>query len=192
MMINKNIYMGLNKEELNGKFIQACQNGHLELVKYLLTSPDLKEHANINYKDDNGFKWACRNEHFDIVKYLTSSPDLKDKIDIHLKNDLVFVNACANGQINVIKFLLTSPELSEHSNLSHEGFVLAYKQEELEVIRFLIFDMNIEKNNKVKKLLRITPNEQIENMFKMRELNKYLEKELNSDNNNQKNKKVKL
>ena len=47
----------------------ACANGHLELVKYLLTSPDLKEHADIHADDDEGFKFACDNWHIKVVYF---------------------------------------------------------------------------------------------------------------------------
>ena len=61
-MINtkdKNKYKTLTQKQLNEVFINFCQKGHLEIVKYLLTSPDLKEHANIHANNDSGFRWAC-------------------------------------------------------------------------------------------------------------------------------------
>ena len=61
-MINtkdKNKYKTLTPKQLNEVFIDSCQKGHLEIVKYLLTSPDLKEHADIHADNDYGFRWAC-------------------------------------------------------------------------------------------------------------------------------------
>ena len=61
-MINtkdKNKYKTLTPKQLNKVFIDSCENGYLEVVKYLLTSPDLKEHANIHADNDYGFRWAC-------------------------------------------------------------------------------------------------------------------------------------
>ena len=72
-MINtkdKNKYKTLTPEQLNKVFINSCQKGHLEIVKYLLTSPDLKEHANIHAQDDSGFRLACFDGHLEVVKYL--------------------------------------------------------------------------------------------------------------------------
>ena len=51
-------------------FSWACMNGQLEVVKYLLTSPNLKEHADIHAEDDWGFRWACSEGHLEVVKYL--------------------------------------------------------------------------------------------------------------------------
>ena len=72
-MINEELkekYKKLNQEELNDQFIDACENGHLEIVKYLLTSPELTEHANIHAENDSGFSWACDQGHLEVVKYL--------------------------------------------------------------------------------------------------------------------------
>ena len=62
-MINKKtieLYKTLTQEQLNKVFINSCQKGHLEIVQYLLTSPDLKEHADIHADNDLGFRWACK------------------------------------------------------------------------------------------------------------------------------------
>ena len=66
----KQRYKKYNKQQLNDEFISACANGHLEVVKYLLTGTDLKEHANIHANNDEGFIWACSRGHLEIVKYL--------------------------------------------------------------------------------------------------------------------------
>ena len=72
-MINtkdKNKYKTLTPKQLNKVFIDSCENGYLEVVKYLLTSPDLKEHADIHARNDVGFIGACRNGRLEVVKCL--------------------------------------------------------------------------------------------------------------------------
>ena len=66
----KEKYKKLNQAELNDQFIDACRDGHLEIVKYLLTSAELTEHANIHAKDDLGFIWAGRFGYLEVVKCL--------------------------------------------------------------------------------------------------------------------------
>ena len=51
-------------------FRSACLAGHLEIVKYLLTSPELKQYADIHALNDEGFIWACKNGHLEVVKCL--------------------------------------------------------------------------------------------------------------------------
>ena len=72
-MINKKtieLYKTLTQEQLNKVFIDSCYEGRLEVVKYLLTSPDLKEHADIHARNDVGFIGACRNGRLEVVKCL--------------------------------------------------------------------------------------------------------------------------
>ena len=71
----KEKYKKLNQEELNKQFINACQNDDLDIVKYLLTSSELTEHADIHAADDVGFVCACRYSNFEIVKYLVTSAE---------------------------------------------------------------------------------------------------------------------
>ena len=72
-MINQELkekYKKLNQAELNEQFIAACRDGNLDIVKYLLTSSELTEHADIHAKDDLGFIGACRNGRLEVVKCL--------------------------------------------------------------------------------------------------------------------------
>ena len=108
-MINQELkekYKKLNQEELNDQFIDVCAQGHLEVVKYLLTSPELTEHADIHAKYDLGFRGACENGRLEVVKYLLTSPELTEHVDIHAKDDLGFRSACYEGRLEVIKYLI--------------------------------------------------------------------------------------
>ena len=72
-MINQELkekYKKLNQEQLNKVFINSCYQGHLDVVKYLLTSPELTEHADIHARSDLGFIWACIHRHLEVIKYL--------------------------------------------------------------------------------------------------------------------------
>ena len=103
---DKNKYKTLTQEQLNKVFIDSCENGYLEVVKYLLTSPDLKEHADIHADNDNGFIDSCVNGYLEVVKYLLTSPELTEHADIHAKYDLGFKWACRDGHLEVIKYLI--------------------------------------------------------------------------------------
>ena len=78
----KQKYKKLNQEELNEQFIDACENGQLEVVKYLLTSAELTEHANIHARNDEGFIWACRYGHLEVIKYLIIDMNIDKTIQI--------------------------------------------------------------------------------------------------------------
>ena len=90
----------------------ACNNGYLDIVQYLLTSTELKEHAAIHHKDNNGWNalmWACQNGSLGIVQYLLTSPELKEHADISHKNNYgwnALMAACNYGYLDVIQYLI--------------------------------------------------------------------------------------
>ena len=54
-MINQELkekYKKYNKQQLNDAFIYACRDGNLEIIKYLLTSAELTEHADMHAGND--------------------------------------------------------------------------------------------------------------------------------------------
>ena len=187
-MINQELkekYKKLNQKELNEQFIDACKNDDLEVIKFLLTSPKLKEHADIHASNDEGFRSACAQGHLEVVKYLLTSPELKEHADIHAKDDEGFIWACKNGHLELVKYLLTSAELKEHADVhadNDEGFRWACSDGQLEIVKFLILDMSIEKTKYIKHYLKENQDnkcvkEAIE-LFKIREFNQKLNNDL--------------
>ena len=111
-MINKEQYQHLNKNELKNELLYACRYGYLDIVQYLLTSPDLKKHVDIHCKTPSGWDaliFACINGHLDIAQYLLTSPELKEHANIYHKNndgDNALMFACINGHLNIIQYLI--------------------------------------------------------------------------------------
>lgn len=130
------------------------------------------------------FSRACFDGNMDAVKYFLTSPDVKEHIDIHYDNDDGLFHACNTGKFEVIKYLLTSPELKEHANIHADNdwiFSAIYAKKRTDVIRFLVFDMNIEKTKEIQRQLDYAPDVEVINMFKIRELNQQLEQSLSTD-----------
>lgn len=63
-------YKNMNQLQLNIDLIGACWQGSLEIVKYLLASPELKDHANIHTDNDKAFIYACMRDSKGIIEYL--------------------------------------------------------------------------------------------------------------------------
>lgn len=59
----RSYYKSLDQRQLSNDFMIACDNGNIEIVRYLLTSPDLKNNANIHIHNDRGLLGACQNNH---------------------------------------------------------------------------------------------------------------------------------
>ncbi len=129
------------KEMLNTRFLKACEMGNLDLVRYVLTSPELTEHADINVHEDLGLQRACKFGHLKIVKYLLTSKQLKKHADIHNEKGLALRWACTYGQLDVVKYLLTSPELQEHADIHadhDEGYQWACTKEYIDIVLYLL------------------------------------------------------
>lgn len=176
-------FKDLSQLWLDEAFKKACKDNDLDKVKFLLTSPRLEKHANIHYRDYQGFIFACICGHLEIVKYLMTSPDLTFHASVHSDSGQGLISASKGGHLELVKYLLTSPDLDEHADIhaNYDAvFCGASERDNFEVIKFLIFEMNIEKTKYIKTYLEDYPNERIENMFKIRELNQQLESELPS------------
>lgn len=71
-------------------FIYACKRGQLEIVRFLLNSPFLKEKANIldvNKDGMNGAMLACHHGWLNVLDYLLSSKELINHIDMYAKDN---------------------------------------------------------------------------------------------------------
>ena len=177
-------------------FRLACINGNLPLIKYLLTSPELKEHSNINNCGNNvsGLVQACDHGNLEIVDYLLTSPELKEHADIDRDKDSAFLRAISKGNLKVVKYLLTSPKLKTHANLhvrKDYAFELALNENNLDILQYFILDLDIPRSEHINNYLKNKPNETVEKLFEIRDLQKELVKEV-SDFSNEKSKVKKI
>jgi ankyrin repeat protein len=164
----------------------ACQKGHLDIVKYLLSSPDLKQYADIHANNDEPILFAAFHGYLDIVKYLMTSNEIQNhaKIVDNKINALSF--ACSGGHIDIVDFFLHSKELKEKIDI-HMADDAAFRQacvhEQNEMLHYLIFDCFIKKTEQIDKYLKESNNQQVQSMFKTRELRTDLAQNLNNDLN---------
>lgn len=163
-MIGNVKYKKMNKNKLNEELLIASQSGNLELVKYLLTSPNLEQKANIytlDYFNKSPLMLACQYGHLELVIYLLTSPDLKEKSNINSENFKGWnslVVACDEGYFNIAKFL--------------------------------IVDMNMTIDNKTMKWLEDNNKHKILNVIKIRDLHTELNDTISV--NELKSKKIKI
>jgi hypothetical protein len=90
------------KQQANHDFLEACGEGNLNKIKYLLN----EKSANIHSEKDLGIQRACASNHLEIVKYLLTSPELKKHSNIHANDDYSFKSACRNNNMDTIQYLI--------------------------------------------------------------------------------------
>lgn len=109
-------------------FRSACYSGNLELVQYLLFSPELKKHADIFVANANALYEAAKRGHIEIVKLLNEeiirkgvAPDkLIGSFGDNLYSQCISI-ASGNNHIEVIDYLL-SQSSDNKKKLILEGF----------------------------------------------------------------------
>lgn len=150
-----NKYRKLSAEKINHAFIDACHDGNLNEVRYLLTSTDLKNNANIHYYDDSGLSDACWHGHLHVAKYLLTSPELIEHANLNNheeKNCGSLLNACGAGHFEIVQYLLTSPELKEHAFINASFMPpldAACESGHFEIVKYLLTSPDIQEHAEI-------------------------------------------
>src|SRR6185436_15296859 len=105
----------------------SADNGHLEVVKYLIE----KHNADIHADNDAALWLSARDGHLEIVKYLVE----KHNADIHADNDAALWLSAENGHLEVVKYLV-SKGADVHADNEYALWLSASKGH-LEVVKYL-------------------------------------------------------
>ncbi|KAJ3287949.1 hypothetical protein HDU79_005315 [Rhizoclosmatium sp. JEL0117] len=117
----------------------AAQNGHLELVNYLLTLD-----VNLSYEKSSAFRHACMNGHYEVVKALAMHYTTKTPLDPVACDGYPLIKACKYGHARIVSFLLQAyPEVNP---MAFQGFALqvAIESGHCDVIRLLVEDWRMD------------------------------------------------
>ena len=133
--------------EGDNAFHIACSNGHVDVVKFLLSIHEKKKiriHA-LNGKGDNAFNQACSNGHVEVVKVLIEQSEFNDiKLNIiNKKGENAFHQACSNAQTEIVRLLLKQSkakkiDLNSTNFQGESAFDLACSEGHIDVIRILL------------------------------------------------------
>lgn len=174
----------LDGEKLHNEFHNACGNGMLNTIKYILTSNQVKSFdIDVENNDDktNGLGYAAVCDKVEVIKYLLTSPDLEVKANI--KNAIKY--ACLYGSLNSLKYLLEYNNNNENDiyfkkNEEYKGLNAANYSNNQEIIEYLILIYKMDYSKQVEKIC--LENKRLQNMFDRRKLNEVLNKDLNEHN----------
>ena len=134
-------YTLLNQAELNDELFIAATNNDLETVKYLLISPELKLHADINFDYDLVFKKACEYGYVNIVKFILETPGLNREQGLSRSFKDAAQMAYQNGHLNLLKYLIDdffSEYELDHSRLARQIMDASCSDGNLEQIKYVL------------------------------------------------------
>ena len=158
----KQKYQQMTKNQLNKELNNVCISGNLEIVRYLLTSPDLKEHADIHTNDtDTSLQYASAFGHLGLVKYLLTSPDLKEYGHIHSENDKLFISACSDKNKKMLEYFIFDYMIEKTEHIENHLIEHDYKNDYEDIL------MMFEKRDLEEKLQKKLQNDNI-NYHKMK------------------------
>ncbi len=184
--------------ELKEKFILSCKTGNLDTVKEFypqLSSIQTNSH-NIQIFQHNfvtGLYESIEFKHWDIAQYLIEQNSNELSENGCLDTEELLYISCSRNQVKLTRYLLNEHKV-ENFNFN-SSFKAALSSESLEVLKLLIFEYNLEKNDTINQYLEQFTHigKQVDRMFEARDLGISLEEQLkNSEEHNKTNKKIKI
>jgi hypothetical protein len=180
----------------NNCYSTACREGNLELLKFTIEElPIVLSGSNLY----TGLMDIVKNDYPQLLKYLFSSTKL-NLLPGEFAKGTILSSACEHGSVENIKCLFSlidsaglDTKIYLHKN-NDAAFETAQIHNHSDILRFFIFDLNMEKTQSIEKILEDNPNGLGEKLFKLRELSTNLHNELheNLENKNENGKKLKI
>jgi hypothetical protein len=130
-----------DQNALDHYFTEACSRGDLNVVKFLLASPELKNHANIHTSNDLGIYFACKIKDKELVNYLLSSEDIKENITA----EIAINKAYFYRDNSIINFLIYEVKIPKNNSMDlylHQNYYNPFYKEISKM--FSIRDLNEE------------------------------------------------
>lgn len=187
----------------------ACNSGNAQLVEYLLESPELKIHSQLEPSKDYGFIYAAQNGNISVIQYLLDSSILitdEDKIKHNNNNYQALITSIKNADLELMSYLLNHPKIKQYVDIHYNDDLLfrwAIEKVNKEIVSYFIFEVQIEQTSAIKKSLeemcqygKVQKEKddalEVMDMFEKRELKNSLENNLINDVVMNANKKMKI
>jgi hypothetical protein len=110
----------LSKNELNDELISAMGDNDVDKIKFLLASPNLKEHADIHFLRDESFRMLCINRDLSLLHYFIYDLNIErtSKIEQHLESYKSSYKYA--GSMDCVEFIEKAQELFDKRDLKNE------------------------------------------------------------------------
>ena len=124
---------------------RASENGHIKMVKLLLTRDDVDPCAHNNW----AIRMACRNGHLEVVKLLLA----RDDVDPSANDNWATEFASKNGHDKVVELLLARGDV-DPSARNNEAIRWANINSRDEVVELLIADPRVQAKGIPRRILK--------------------------------------
>ena len=182
------------KENIYNILDGAIYGGQIEMVDYLLTSPRLKQHANINIDNDKPIYYAAdfefhyapgKHQNNEVIKYLLTNPKLKQHANPNVIYHLPFQEACRHANIEIMDMLWNLKGFDRNLSLyslnanGQSTFELACNNthQDLEPIIYLLNVCKIQEDINIKNFIKNNQDNEVVIYYM-----NYIEKKKNYDN----------
>ena len=138
----------MKMHKLYKSFDRFCREGDFDMIKYMLTSPDMELNYDLHHSN-SGFNILCEKNNIPVITYLLTSPELKNRAKIRAGSNVAIEIACSEGHLELVKFLLTSPALKEHANIydyQSRAVLSAYQSKNKEIMEYLVNEYKLDFN----------------------------------------------
>ncbi len=184
-------FKNFNVPKLNYALIDACKALEFDKAKYIMVSPELTEHGSPLAFESAALREVAKQGSIEMVEYILNLEETKDKSQFFA--NIALTEACSHNQLGLVNYLLNSSNIPHNAELDCFGgggaFYFASRNDALDVLQYLIYEMNIEKNDAIKKQIGFLENmdtiTKISDWFKNRELVNQLKDELEPSITNQ-------
>ena len=128
----------------------ACDNGNLEIFKFLTDHPQCNVEAETSYGQDRPIHKACGSGHVDIVHHLV----IDKHCDIYAKGSRGYTPlhyACEKGNLEIVKILTDRPECNVEAETSYgqdRPLHKACESGHVDIVHHLVIDKHCDINAK--------------------------------------------
>jgi ankyrin repeat protein len=171
----------------NRCFELACGYGHLDIVKYLINSPNVKFDTSRKILINSGIIFSISHNQKDLLDYFRYEAQAGTKpteSELETEDKRVLERACAFGYVEIVDYVFKNPKTKIDSKYINQLFEQAIYNGHPDLARYFIFEKNIDKTDSLQKiLLDITDPErkEIENLFELRDTHNSLQQELENN-----------
>lgn len=135
------------KATCNGKFVKACKNGNLAVLKSALEDSLRSDAAEPDQMFDINAAviTAAGNGHLDLVQHLVEAASrYENQVDFSERDSSALVQAASNGHLDVVQYLIEMKRVLQTPYLmadKHLAICVAVENRHVAVVKYLISNL---------------------------------------------------